>query len=214
MGLPSGTKWARYDIDVTQPDGFCLSEFQYEKSFFSWANVQGHNPINDSFVNIYNWGGVNGQEPWYEGQPYGDTPGSGLQVNISDELDYDAAAFILGGLWRIPSTEQLAELIQNVDFLNADGTIKDPSVADKRSVVNGILGIWMQSRINGEKLFIACSGYAAGSSWNNKGNTGDYWTSIYNNSKVAYNLLINAAGVNGSATSNRYAGFPIRPVQG
>ena len=44
MGLPSGVKWASRDIDLTKPGGFCETPFTYEKSFFSWGNIDGHNP--------------------------------------------------------------------------------------------------------------------------------------------------------------------------
>ena len=62
MGLPSGTKWASRDIDLTKPGGFCETPFTYEKSFFSWGNIDGHNPISTSAFD-YNWGGANAQEP-------------------------------------------------------------------------------------------------------------------------------------------------------
>lgn len=63
MGLPSGVKWASRDIDLTKPGGFCETPFIYEKSFFSWGNIDGHNPISNSAFS-YDWGGVNGAEPW------------------------------------------------------------------------------------------------------------------------------------------------------
>ena len=66
MGLPSsGVKWANRDIDLTKPGGFCETPFVYEKSFFSWGNIDGHNPSSVSAF-AYNWGGVNQAEPWYD----------------------------------------------------------------------------------------------------------------------------------------------------
>jgi hypothetical protein len=61
MGLPSGTLWASRNIDVTQPDGFAASPFQCDCSFFSWGNIDGHNPTSNSSFSPYNWGGVNEQ---------------------------------------------------------------------------------------------------------------------------------------------------------
>lgn len=213
MGLPSGTKWAKFDIDLTQPDGFCASEFQHEKTFFSWGNVQGHNPINNSFIDVYNWGGMNAQEPWYEGQPYGETPGSLLQQSIEENPSYDAAVANLGNGWHIPTWQQFAELLSNIDYLNADGTIKDVSEVDKRITKNEIVGVWMQSRINGKRLFFACSGNASNTEWIHKNEDGHYWTATIVSARVSISLAILGNSVN-SGYSFRYYGCPIRPVQG
>lgn len=212
MGLPSGTKWARFDIDITQPDGFCVSEFQYEKSFFSWANVQGHNPVNHSFDDVYNWGKVNAQQPWYEGQPYGETIGSQLQEDIPNDAVYDAARAILGAPWHLPSAGQFQELLSNVDFLNSDGTVMDESITNKVITLNGIVGIWMQSKINGNKLFMSCSGLGADRNWSNYGNIGYYWLQNYVNERYAYSVYV-IGSVSISTANSRYNGFPIRPVQ-
>ena len=48
MGLPSGLKWAKNDIDVSQQSNFTPTPFLYNKTFFSWGNVNGHNPISES----------------------------------------------------------------------------------------------------------------------------------------------------------------------
>lgn len=214
MGLPSGTQWAKFDIDVTQPDGFCASEYQYEKSFFSWANVQGHNPDNNSFVDVYNWGNVNAQEPWYEGQPYGETPGSLLESDIPETAEYDAAKSILSGAWHLPTATQIAELFNNIDYLNADGTIKDESETDKLITLNGIVGIWVQSKINGNRLFFACSGYGNGTSWISRGTFGYYWSSSFGSARSSRYLNFSSSGVHPQGNSGRYGGFAIRPVQG
>ena len=95
MGLPSGLMWAKRNIDVTQPNGFAASEFQYECSFFSWGNVECHNPISDSAFD-YDFGSSN------EG-PYASTPGAALTGDAS--LSYDAARINCGAPWRLPTTE-------------------------------------------------------------------------------------------------------------
>lgn len=214
MGLPSGTKWARYDIDVTQQDNFCASDVQYVKSYFSWANVQGHNPNGTSFVGIYNWGNHNQQAPWYEGQPYGETQGSQLQEDIPVDAEYDAAVAILGGAWHMPSAAQFEELIDNIDYLNADGTIMDPGTTDKRIMLNGVTGVWMQSKINENRLFFSCSGYGHLTGLYDQGYLGSYWTASFFNERYAKRFRFNNVGINPGTEGDRYIGFPIRPVQG
>ena len=161
MGLPSGTLWASCDIDLTKPEGFCETPFVYEKTFFSWGNIDGHNPISNSAFD-YNWGDVNRAEPWYEGLPYGSTPGNTLTGNIPVSEEFDTARANLGVPWRMPTSAEFEELFANIKYINADGTEVDTTQADKRVTVNGIVGLYLESRINGSRLFFSCSGVGVG----------------------------------------------------
>ena len=148
MGLPSGVKWASRDIDLTKPGGFCETPFTYEKSFFSWGNIDGHNPSRVSAFD-YDWGGVNAQEPWYEGQPYGSTPGNTLTGNIAVGEDFDAARANLGAPWRMPTNAEYGELFANIRYINADGTEVDTTKTNKLVTVNGVVGLYLESKLNG-----------------------------------------------------------------
>ena len=212
MGLPSGTKWAARDIDLTKPGGFCDTPFTYMKSFFSWGNIDGHNPISNSAFD-YNWGGVNEQEPYYEGQPYGSTPGNTLTGNIAVGEDFDAARANLGAPWRMPTSANFNELFANIIYINADGTEVDTTKADKRVTVNGIMGLYIQSTINGARLFFSCSGYGFGSSWFNRGSSGSFWSSSFISSRNARSLVFYSGGVSPQNYNNRYDGFAVRAVQ-
>lgn len=209
MGLPSGTLWATRNIDVTQPNGFAASPYQYECTFFSWGNIEGHNPISATEFD-YDWGGINSQEPYYEGQPYGDTPGSTLTTNIPVNDTYDAARYNLGTPWRIPTREDYYELLRNIIYINEDGT--EISSTDKRITINGVIGVYCQSIINGQRLFLACSGNPTRTNWYNKGFFGFYWTSTYHSSASAYPLDIRSSGVKVQYSAYRLGGYPIRPV--
>ena len=211
MGLPSGTLWASRNIDITQEDGFAASPFQYESSFFSWGNVDGHNPISNTAFD-YDWGGINSAEPWYDGQVYGSTPGNTLTGNIAVGEDFDAARANLDAPWRMPTSAEFAELFANIKYINADGTEVDTTKTDKRVTVNGILGLYIQSNINCARLFFSCSGYGNGRSWYNRGSSGNYWSSAFSSARHARTLLFSSGGVYPQYSSNRYYGFAIRPV--
>lgn len=213
MGLPSGLLWATRNIDVTQKNGFATSPFQYECSFFSWGNVDGHNPTTPSSFSPYTWGGVNPQAPYYEGQVYGDTPGNTLTGNIPVGDKYDAARANLGNPWRMPTNEEYAELLQNIIYINANGEEIDTSVSDKRVTVNGVVGIYIKSKINGERIFFALSGSGAGANRNYRGTEGYYWSDVWGNERLARSLYIYGGGVNPHNYSSRYLGFTIRPVR-
>ena len=212
MGLPSGTKWAARDIDLTKPGGFCETPFTYEKSFFSWGNIDGHNPSSVSAFD-YNWGGVNAQEPWYEGQPYGSTPGNTLTGNIAVGEAFDAARANLGAPWRMPTNGEFAELFSNIRYIKADGTPIDSAQTNKLVTVNGVVGLYLESTINGARLFFSCSGNGNGRSWDNRGSFGYYWSSTWGSARLARSLSFYSGGVYPQSNYYRYLGFALRPVQ-
>lgn len=209
MGLPSGNRWAVSNIDATGPYFFQESPFQYECSFFSWGNVTPHNPISDTRFD-YNFGDINPTEPYYEGQPYGDTPGSLLTGNIP--LANDAGRRMLGNPWRMPSSADYVELLANVIFIDADGNEVDTAKTDKRVIVNGVLGIYIQSKRNGARLFFPCSGFGRGRAWVSRESEGHYWSSTWTSDRIARHLYFVSGGVNPQLSYSRYYGIPIRPI--
>jgi hypothetical protein len=212
MGLPSGVKWAARDIDLTKPGGFCDTPFTYMKSFFSWGNIDGHNPISNSAFS-YDWGGANEQEPYYEGQVYGSTPGNTLTGNIAVGEDFDAARANLGAPWRMPTSAEFGELFANIIYIDANGNEVDTTATDKRVTVNGVMGLYIQSKLNGARLFFSCSGNGAGRSWSGRGSLGYYWSSTWGSARHAALLGFHSGGVYPQNISNRYDGFALRPVQ-
>lgn len=210
MGLPSGLLWSPVDLDYTKPGNVAETPFTYMKSFFSWGNVLGHNPFLDRNRFAYDWGGINSQAPWYDGQVYGSTPGASLEGNIP--LSMDAANNLLGAPWRIPSSANYIELFANIRYINADGTEVDTTKSDKRVRVNGILGLFLESKINGARLFFSCSGIGNGLSLQNRGTTGRYWSLTFTSAREARVLSFSSGGVTPQYNSDRYYGFSVRPV--
>lgn len=212
MGLPSGTLWATCDIDVTKPNGFCETPFVYEKSFFSWGNIDGHNPTSDDSFAPYDWGGINEQEPWYDGQVYGGTQGNTLTGNIAVGEEFDAARANLGAPWRMPTSAEYDELFANIIYINADGTEVDTNNADKRVTVNGIVGLYIQSNINGARLFFSCSGNGTGTSRNGCGSFGNYWSTSVVSARNARSLSFTSSTVSPHNENNRYSARAVRAV--
>ena len=211
MGLPSGLLWSSVDLDYTKPGNVAETPFTYMKSFFSWGNVDGHNPFPDRNRFAYNWGGVNSQAPWYDGQVYGSTQGESLEGDIP--LSMDAAQVLLGSPWRMPASAEFKELFDNCDFVQADGTtVIDAGTTDKRVTVNGVVGIYLKSKNNGNLLFLACSGYGLGSTWNFRGSYGNYWSASFYSAARARYLYFFSGGVNPQSNNNRCNGFAVRPV--
>lgn len=209
MGLPSGTLWANRNIDITQRDGFAQSPYQYECSFFSWGNVEGHNPSSINSFSPYNWGSINDSAPYYEDQVYGSTPGSSLTGAIPQNKNFDAAKANVGTLWRLPLIANFRELLDNCDYIDENGDVVEGS--NKIVTVNGILGIYLRSRANGNMLFFACCGYGDARNWSHRESGGYYWSASYSSVRAGRNLTCSTSGVE-LQTFMRFHGLPVRPV--
>lgn len=203
LGLPSGLLWATRNLDASQPNGFAASPYQYECSFVSWGNTEPHNPTSTSAFS-YNWGTAN------DG-PYASTPGASLSADF--QLGYDAANSCLGSAWRMPTTSEFAELFNSsyTKFIDAEGN--EVTATDKRVTVNGVLGIYLESKINGKRIFFACSGDGYGSSSYDRGSVGYYWSSSLYSATGGRDLSFYSGGVYPQDNNNRFLGFAVRPVQ-
>lgn len=210
MGLPSGTLWAVSNLDIKAEGKFQPTPFSYECSFVSWGNINAKNPISDTEFD-YDFGGINSQAPWYDGQVYGSTPGAALTGPIP--LSLDVARRELGGPWRMPTRQEFSELIANCSFVEADGvTIIPVGQANKLVTVDGVVGIYLKSNVNGNHLFFACSGSGTGTQWKYRGTYGSYWSASFYSARYAYYLVFYSGGVNPQYNHSRYNGRAIRPV--
>jgi hypothetical protein len=162
-----------------------------------------HNPISASAFD-YNWGTAN------DG-PYADTPGAALTGNISPS--FDAARANLGAPWRMPTTGEFAELFNNIDYIDANGNVIAAATTNKLITMNSIVGIRLKSKINNAILFFPCAGRGYGTSWNNRGSYGYYWSASLGSATNGRNLNFNSGGVNPQDNYYRFNGFAVRPVQ-
>lgn len=199
MGLPSGTLWATRNIDVTQPDGFAASPYQYECSFFSWGNVDGHNLDSRNKFDIT-----------WDAETYANTDGDELEGNIP--LSQDAARVHCGAPWRMPTVEEQNELLANVIYVNADGVEIEGNA--KGTTVNGINGVYMKSKINGNLLFIPFAGIGLSNA--DKGSRFRLWSSTIhasdNNKGKQIESHTSVIPKTNYDNGFRYSGASIRPV--
>lgn len=207
MGLPSGLKWAKRNIDISQANGFAASEYQYECSFVSWGNTDMHNPTTTSSFGDYIWGTANDTEP------YVSSHGAALTGNIAPS--FDAARVNLGAPWRMPTTSEFAELFNSAytKFIDANGDDIDSSETNKLITMNSVVGIRLKSLVNGNIIFFACSGYGFGTSWYDRGSYGFFWASSLYSSSSGRSLRFSSSGVGPSDYSYRFHGFAVRAVQ-
>ena len=79
--------------------------------------------------------------------------------------------------------------------------------------MNGVIGLYLESKINGARLFFSCSGYGGGRSWSGRGSYGLYWSSTFYSARYARGLYFLSGGVFPQSSYYRYGGFAVRPVQ-
>ncbi len=140
LGLPSGTKWACCNVGASRPEGYggyyAWGETS-EKSGYTWENYKYYDRSTDSYKNL----------------------GSDIAGTSSD-----VAHVKWGGSWRMPSLEQIQELLNN---------------SPRQWIsVNGVYGREFTGP-NGGKVFIPASGYRWHGSLYTDGYGGYYWSSTW-----------------------------------
>ena len=134
LGLPSGTMWATCNVGADKPEDSGL--------LFQFGRVDG-----------YKYGDENHKFRTFEQntQDTGDeyipvtTSGKVYKANDILDLDDDAAHVNMGGIWKMPTKDELQELIDNTTH--------------KVETINGINGVLFTSKNNGHQLFIPICGY-------------------------------------------------------
>lgn len=206
LGLPSGLLWATRNIDATQKNGFAKSPYTNDFSYFSYGNIDAHNPTSVGSFSPWTWGSSN------ESEPYVSSEGALIRSQEDFTNKNDAAYNICGNSYRVPSENDFEELFNNTEFINADGSVIDLSQQNKVVFVNNIRGIYLQSKINGNRVFFPCSGYGDGNGRNGYQNLGMYWSKTYMDSRDASYLRFDYQSIDPSHHGKKYFGFAIRPI--
>ena len=134
LGLPSSTMWATCNVGATKPEDYGL--------LFQFGRVDG-----------YKYGDENHQFRTMEqntqdtGDKYIPLTASGKVYNYGEilDLDDDAAHVNMGGVWRMPTEDELEELFNNTTC--------------EVETINEVQGMLFTSKINGHQLYIPFVGY-------------------------------------------------------
>ena len=180
MGL--SVKWAEYNLGAAKP-----SEYG---NYYAWAEVE---PRSSFTIKNYKWATELGEYTKY----YPETP---IKEDMVLWPEDDAASYLWGNGWRMPTKEEFEEL--------CDGSVCSIVHTER----DGVEGVEFTSKINGNKLFLPSCGYKSDDNVLYL-NQGHYWSSTINlETNVAYSLLFYSVGQSSVGTSLRYQGLPVRPV--
>ena len=156
---------------------------------YSWHNCPLYVPISNKFLKYipseYSiiWGGS----------------GSPDNKTVLEPED-DAAHFKLGGKWRMPTSEEFDELLNNCD--------------SEWTIINGIKGRKLTSRKNGNSIFFPAAGYFEEDAHYGSRRYGYYWSSTVSQKEpvIARHWQLYDAMFDNHHEAFRYIGQSIRPV--
>ncbi len=116
--------------------------------------------------------------------------------SIGGNPTYDVATWRYGAPWRLPTREEIKELVENCDY--------------KREYSHGIIGGRLTSRINGNSIYLPAAGIRSRLSLHFI-NNGYYWTSNSWGDYTAVALVLNYKAAEVSIYE-RHNACSVRPV--
>ena len=206
LGLPSGVKWATFNVGATSPEDY--------GDFFAWGETEpyylpGHaldNPCNDWKSDKWR-GYAKKSYKWNDDNAYAFTKYNEAD-NATSFKDYnyedDPARVNWGGEWRTPTFADMTDLQRCCKWTP--------------ETVNNIFGCRVTSKINGNSIFLPAAGYREDTAINTLGAGGFYWaatpsawySSVYFGFYVEDGRFYSMYGF----FADRYQGMPVRPVLG
>jgi Bacterial surface proteins containing Ig-like domains len=200
LGLPSGIKWASFNLGATKPEEF--------GDYYAWGETEPYYVSQNPLV----W--KEGKDAGYDWASYslcmGDSntltkyclyPSYGFNGFVDEKTvldpEDDAAYVNLGGNWKIPTDDEWTELREKCTW--------------EWTSMNGVKGRKVIG-LNGNSIFLPIAGYRHGTNIYDAPYCGWYWSStLYSYPGSAYHVHFSSESV----TKNhdiRHAGYSIRPV--
>ena len=148
LGLSSGTKWACCNLGASTPEGY--------GNYYRWGETRPND--GETKQTYLYWHDIDG-DGWFDDGEYDD---------LGDDIagtQYDAATANWGAPWKMPTTEQIKELMDNCTYT--------------WTTEKGVNGISVKGN-NGCSIFLPASGHRwqdSGELSSSVGRDGYYWSS-------------------------------------
>mgnify|MGYP003482662654 CR=1 FL=1 len=174
LGLPSGLKWATCNVGAEKPEDY--------GDYFAWGEIETKSEYTESNSLTH-----------------------GKQMDdISGDVQYDVAAANWGGSWRMPTKDEMIELVSNCEW---EWILIEKNDYDSVKCYKGI-------GPNGNSVIFPVAGCYNGPSLISVGTGGLCWTSTPYDVKLnlAYEFYFNDYNAEVSYIGNRFIGQSVRPV--
>ncbi len=184
LGLPSGTLWADRNVGADSPEAY--------GDYFAWGETE---PKGYYFWDSYKWcnGSSDTQTKYCNSSSYGT-----VDNKTTLDLEDDAAYVNMGSEWRMPTTTEQRELMDNCTWT--------------WTTQNGVNG-YKVTGDNGNSIFLSAAGCRDSSDLYNVGSFGSYWSSsLYWSCPIAAYELNFSSGYCTWGSFNRCDGRSVRAV--
>ena len=191
LGLPSGLKWAAWNVGATKPEEYGL--------YFAWGETQGYSGITDE--KQFSWedyklcGGSSSTLT-----KYNNNSSYGTVDTLTTLEQVDDAAYQSDNICRMPTKADFEELTANT--------------TSTWETLNGVNGRRFTSKTNGNSIFVPAAGNCDDGSAYDVGSNGYLWSSSLNeNSPRDVWFLYFYSSYVYVYSSNRCYGFTVRAVK-
>lgn len=175
VDLGLSVKWAGWNVGATTPEGY--------GDYFAWGETE-----TKSYFGTDN-------SPLTYKKSISELRNAGiLDSKMNLTKDYDVASKEWGDTWRMPTSTEMKELVNNCTWVHG--------------FCNGIIGYLIIGK-NGNSIFMPFGGYRQ---TNYLEGGGDYWSSTANDDVSLANSLYSYVGHYSVEKNPRYYGLTIRPV--
>ena len=187
LGLPSGIKWATFNVGAAKPEEY--------GGYYAWGETEEKENYD---WNTYKW--CNGSSSTMTKYCINSSYGT-VDNKTTLDLEDDVAHVKWGGSWRMPTKAEQDELRTNCTWT--------------WTTLNSVNGYMVTSKTNGNSIFLPAAGYRNGTNFLTSGSNGDYWSSSLSesNSSNACYLDFSSGGYDWNIY-NRFRGLAVRPVCG
>lgn len=202
LGLPSGLKWASFNLGASKPeepgDYYAWGETEpYYRSQTPLTWKEGKEYGYDWSSYKWSMGASNTMTKYCSNSEYGYNGFTDTKTVLDPEDD--AACVKLGGNWRMPTDEEWLELEQKCTWT--------------WTTQNGVNGRLVTGH-NGNSIFLPAAGKRFGTLYNDEGSYGWYWCSSLDTNEPydAWCGIVDHDRVGFYFRQNRDHGFSVRPV--
>ena len=209
LGLPSGLKWAAWNVGATKPEDSGL--------YFAWGEDKGYvvtrGELQDESQGVYiavitNADGTETTKTFaedysdyehYENDAYTKYNGTDGLTTLETE---DDGCYLTKKTMRMPTYDDCVELVQNTT-----------SAWTENYNDSGINGLTLTSKTNGNSIFVPAVGTVDSGVLGGFGLYGDFWSSsLCSSVEMAFNFGFGSDGL-GVVDGSRFHGLPLRAVR-